>query len=283
MQKMSQGAPDRARYSLRVPNPVLAPAASPPAQRASWSLARCCLAALCCCCSWLAAPSESAAETAVASDVVKTDAVLVGSSSFNQAFGRILERELQRRGYQVTRKGVSGAGLARPDFHDMSQVLESLPIGKSTAAVFVYLGVNDAQAAWLYPHERGPAGPESVPFGTEAWDNLYSTRARDFVERICQRGAQRAIVLLPVDVERTGLQQQLEHIRELQSRAAARTSCGVVLRTSGDAGQFDEAGVPKRMPDGYHMSARGAQIVWERIQPEVLRLLAVNPPPETSR
>ena len=208
--------------------------------------------------------------------------MLVGSSSFNQAFGHILERELARRGYQVTRRGVSGAGLARPDFHDMSQELETLPIGKSTRAVFVYLGVNDAQAAWLYPHERGESGAESVPFGTEAWDTLYTGRARGFFERICQRGAERAIVLLPVDVDRSGLQQQLEHIRELQARAASRTSCAVVLRTAGDAGQFAEAGMPKRLPDGFHMSERGAQIVWERIQPEVLRLLEPAPPAATA-
>jgi len=251
----------------------------------SRNLARRWLAALCCCSALLAAPSESAAETeTVAPEAQKSDAILVGSSSFNQAFGRILERELGRLGYQVTRKGVSGAGLARPDFRDMSQVLETLPIGRSTAAVFVYLGVNDAQAVWLYPHERAPSGPESVAFGTEAWDNVYVGRARDFFERICQRGAQRAIVLLPVDVERSGLQQQLEHIRDLQARAATRTSCAVVLRTAGDAGQFEEAGVPKRMPDGFHMSARGAQIVWERIQPEVLRLLTPSPlPPYAAR
>lgn len=257
------------------------------AQRASSRpLARRWLAALTCCCSWLVAASPSAAEpeteASEASEVRQTDAVLIGSSSFNQDFGRILEREVARRGYRVTRKAVSGAGLARPDFHDMGQVLEALPIGKQTAAVFVYLGVNDAQAAWLYPHERGESGAESIPFGTEAWDALYSSRARDFYERICQRGASRAIVLLPVDVDRSGLQQQLEHIRDLQARAAARTSCAVTLRTSGDAGQFEEAGVPKRMPDGYHMSARGAQIVWQRIEPEVLRLLTPTPSAPTA-
>ena len=259
--------------SLRVPD--LYPATAP--RRGAWNLTRRWLAALCSC-AWLAQPQPAAAETeTVASELHKSDAILVGSSSFNQAFGRIIERELSRRGYQVTRRGVSGAGLARPDFQDMSQVLEALPIGKSTAAVFVYLGVNDAQAAWLYPHERAESGPESVPFGTEAWDSVYSGRARDFFERICQRGAQRAIVLLPVDVERFSLQHHLEHIRDLQARAAAQTSCAVVLRTSGDAGQFDDAGVPKRLPDGFHMSTRGAQIVWARIQPEVLRLLSLGP------
>src|SRR6266496_6074949 len=93
---------------------------------------------------WLAAlvalvPAPSAAENAAAPPA---EAVLVGSSSFNQPFGHIIEQELERRGYRVTRKGVDGAGLARPDFHDMNQELDALPIGHGTAAVFVYLGVN---------------------------------------------------------------------------------------------------------------------------------------------
>src|SRR5688572_30316696 len=74
-------------------------------------------------CVGFAAPSESLAESRATTvdDVRQTDTVLVGSSSFNQAFGLIIARELERMGYQVTRKGVSGAGLARPDYHDMNQ------------------------------------------------------------------------------------------------------------------------------------------------------------------
>ena len=230
-------------------------------------------------CAGLATSRESAAESRPASDIRKSDAVLVGSSSFNQSFGRILARELERRGYQVTRKGVSGAGLARPDFQDMNHVLEALPIGQNTAAVFVYLGVNDAQAVWLYPHERGETGLSSVPFGGADWDAVYARRAREFLARICQRGAKRAVVLLPVDVNRTEMQQRLARVRDLQIRAAAETSCAVVVQTAGDAGNFEAAGVPKRMPDGFHMSERGAQIVWERIEPQVVQLLDA----ETSR
>src|SRR6185295_19624715 len=98
--------------------------------------------------SLVAAPSaaESGSESEPAAPA---EAVLVGSSSFNQPFGHIIEHELERRGYRVTRKGVDGAGLARPDYRDMNQVLEALPIGHATAVVFVYLGVNDAQDAWL--------------------------------------------------------------------------------------------------------------------------------------
>lgn len=206
------------------------------------------------------------------------DAVLIGSSSFNQPFGHLIERELTLRGYQVTRKGVDGAGLARPDFHDMNQVLEALPVGPETAAVFVYLGVNDAQDVWLYPQEREPSGLASIPFGAAEWDAVYARRARAFLDRICQRGARRAVVLLPVDVNRPDLQRRLDRIRELQTRAAAETRCAVAVRTAGDEGRFQIDGVSMRLPDGFHMSARGAEIVWERIETQVLQLLEPSAP-----
>ncbi len=221
----------------------------------------------------LVTDSAEAEHRAGPEPVRKADAVLVGSSSFNQSFGHLLARQLEERGYQVTRKGVSGAGLARPDFHDMYQVLESLPVDHETAAVFVYLGVNDAQAVWLYPHERSNRRSRAVPFGAADWDEVYARRTREFLERICQRGARKAIVLLPVDVARPELQQRLKRIRELQSRVAAETSCAVVVHTSGDEGRFEVAGQPIRLPDGYHMSQRGAQIVWERIRARVWQLL----------
>ncbi|MEY4548903.1 MAG: hypothetical protein RL685_5098 [Pseudomonadota bacterium] len=219
-------------------------------------------------------PGQSAAEHRAAQESVhKADAVLVGSSSFNQSFGHLIARQLEQRGYQVTRKGVSGAGLARPDFQDMNQVLDSLPLGSETAAVFVYLGVNDAQAVWLYPHERSNPAAAAVPFGAADWDAVYSRRTRAFLERICQRGARKAIVLLPVDVNRPDLQQRLQRIRELQARVAAETSCATVVQTAGDEGRFEVAGQATRLPDGYHMSERGAQIVWDRIQAQVWQLL----------
>jgi hypothetical protein len=230
-------------------------------------------------CGWLTAPGTAFAESrARGGDVREADAVLVGSSSFNQSFGHIIARELERRGYQVARKGVSGAGLARPDFRDMNQVLETLPIGPGTAAVFVYIGVNDAQAVWLYPHERGASGLASVPFGAADWDAVYTRRTRAFLERICQRGARRAVVLLPVDVDRPHMQHRLDHVRQLQVQAAAETPCAVAVSTAGDAGRFDAGGTPKRLPDGYHMSSRGARIVWNRIEPTVVQLLAAQGP-----
>jgi hypothetical protein len=229
-------------------------------------------------CGGLVVSAVSSAEDAPSPQPPRAEAVLVGSSSFNQSFGQLIERELGRWGYQVTRKGVSGAGLARPDFHDMNQDLESLPIGTNTAAVFVYLGVNDAQAVWLYPHERGSNGLDSLPFGAAEWDAVYARRAREFLSRICQRGARRAVVLLPVDVTEPELQRRLDHIRDLQVQAASDTSCAAVVSTAGDAGHFDAGGSPKRLPDGFHMSSLGAKIVWDRIESQVTRLLEAEAP-----
>ena len=79
--------------------------------------------------------------------------------------------------------------------------------------MFVYLGVNDAQPIWLYPGERGSSSAAILPFGSKTWEARYAQRTLGFYERICRRGARRAIVLLPVDVSRSQLQQRLERIR----------------------------------------------------------------------
>jgi hypothetical protein len=211
------------------------------------------------------------------------DALVVGSSSMNQALGRLIAHELERLGYRVTRRGVSAAGLARPDYRDMNQIVEELPISESTAAVFVYLGMNDAQALWLRPGEQLAFGREYLPWGDARWHDLYVQRATQFFERICERGAQRTIVLLPVDVKRERLQRRLKRIRDLQAQAASSSSCAVALSTSGDLGRFEAAGRSLRTPDGLHMSARGAHAVWGRIQNEALRLVARPEPHREQR
>jgi hypothetical protein len=236
----------------------------------------CGIAALSCCALWALPSAALASDELGPAQGNQREAVLVGSSSFNQAFGVIIARELERWGYQVTRKGVAGAGLARPDFRDMNRVLDGLPISASTAAVFVYLGVNDAQSLWLYPGERQSSSAATLPFGTPSWEARYAERAHDFYERICQRGARRAIVLLPVDVTRSQLQQRLQRIRELQVEAASRSSCATVLSTAGDAGEFEVGGVAKRQPDGFHLSQFGANVVWGRVRGLVLALLSLS-------
>jgi hypothetical protein len=211
------------------------------------------------------------------------DALIVGSSSMNQALGRLIEHELERLGYSVTRKAVSAAGLARPDYRDMNAIVEELPISSSTAAVFIYIGMNDAQSIWLRPGEQLAFGRTYLPWTDARWQGLYVQRAQEFFERICERGAQRAIVLLPVDVKRERLQTRLKRIRELQAQAASSSSCAVALSTAGDLGRFDSAGASLRKRDGLHMSSRGAHAVWRRIQAEALHLVGTPEAPLEGR
>ncbi len=226
----------------------------------------------------LAIPCASANEAAIRRAVGPSEALVVGSSSMNQSLGHIITRELEQRGYRVTRKGVSAAGLARPDYRNMNEIVGSLPISDDTAAVFVYLGMNDAQALWLEPRERRAFGRQFLPWSDARWDALYTRRARDFFEGICQRGAQRTIVLLPVDVQRDRLQRRLKRIRALQAQAASSSSCAVALSTAGDMGRFEVSGVPMRLRDGLHMSFPGASVVWRRIQHQALRLVGAGAP-----
>src|SRR5688572_21946832 len=239
------------------------------------------LTALACCaatCCLLMAPRaalarERAARERASAVPSRGDALVVGSSSMNQALGHLIARELEQRGYRVMRKGVSAAGLARPDYRDMNQIMDELPISSDTAAVFIYLGMNDAQAMWLWPNERRAFGRQFLPWSDSRWDGLYTRRAQQFFERIRQRGAHRTIVLLPVDVQRDRLQHRLERIRDLQTRAAQASSCAVAISTEGDMGRFEVAGVAKRKRDGLHLSPLGASAVWRRIEADALRLV----------
>ncbi len=201
------------------------------------------------------------------------DVWVVGSSSVNQAFGRIIARELRGRGYRVRRKGVTSAGLARPDYRDMRAIVEELPIGEQTSAVFIYLGMNDAQALWLYPWERTEQRRRYLPWHDARWSSLYVRRTRGLLERICQRGARRAVAILPVDVRGSRLHRRLRRIRALQAQAASTSTCGVALATSGDEGRYVIDGKPLRQPDGFHLSPAGARVVWERIRAKALHLV----------
>jgi hypothetical protein len=234
------------------------------------------IAMLACCTAWAAIGTARTADALGAQAATQREAVLVGSSSFAQPFGFVIAHQLERWGYRVARKGVPGAGLARPDFRDMNRVLDTLPISAKTDVVVVYLGVNDAQSLWLYPEERELGGAAMLPFGTPAWEARYEGRALNFYQRICERGARRAIVLLPVDVDRPQLEQRLKRVRELQLQAAARSSCASVLSTAGDAASFEARGLARRLADGFHLSPYGADLVWERIRGHVLALLSLS-------
>jgi hypothetical protein len=209
----------------------------------------------------------AASETDGAVPVVpQRRAVVVGSSSVRGAFGRLIAADLERHGYRVTRKGLVSAGLARPDFVDMREVVKAMPIDGTTAAVFVYLGVNDGQALWLKPGDRLRPGRRWLPWSDRRWSSVYRRRAQRLYEAICRRGARRAIVLLPVEVVNPRLERKLKRIRALQREAAQHTACATAVATAGNRRQFFVSGQPTRLRDGFHMTELGARLAWDRVK-----------------
>jgi len=199
--------------------------------------------------------------------------VLIGSSSMNDAFGILMADSLEKSGYSVDRKGYPAAGLSRPDFRDMMKVLPQVPVNKSTDAVLVYIGGNDAQALYLRNDERPPKSDGWVRWEDDRWDEVYTERVQTFVEGLCKKGAKKVIVLPPVDVVGDKMHQKLERVRQAQMKGANATSCGAAVPTSGDRGKFTVDGESMRAKDGIHMSPAGAARVWQRVEPKIKKLI----------
>lgn len=202
--------------------------------------------------------------------------VLIGSSSMNDAFGILMADSLEKSGYKVERKGYPAAGLSRPDFRDMMKVLPEIPVNKSTDAVLVYIGGNDAQALYLRENERPPKSDGWIRWEDDRWDEVYTKRVQDFVEGLCKKGAKKVIVLPPVDVEGDKMHKKLERVRQAQIKGANATSCGAAVPTAGDRGKFTVDGERMRAKDGIHMSPAGAARVWKRVEPKIKELIGAQ-------
>lgn len=216
------------------------------------------------------------ASLAYAAPSPKGRVLLVGSSSVNDAFGDIVVEKLEREGYAVARHGYPSAGLSRPDFRNMHATLAQMPIGPSTSAVVLYLGGNDAQPLWLEPSERGRDGEAWVKWGEARWSEIYEKRVRHLIDATCTRGAQRVIVLPPVDVVGKRMQSKLERVRTLQEHAAASSKCGRAVRTTGDAADLQTEAKRLRGPEGVHMTHVGAARVWGRVGARLLSLIGAK-------
>ena len=220
-------------------------------------------------------PTGARALTARASKAM----VLFGSSSMKGIFGHVIAHDLEQLGFDVTRRGVVSAGLARPDFRDVPQILNTLPIVERSTSVLLYLGVNDAKALWLRTEERSSRDNRPwLSWHDARWESIYATRMVKLINSQCERGAQYTFVLPPADVKRERLQLRLERVRTVQQRAVKASKCGRYISTIGDRGRFEINGHSLRTRDGVHMNRTGAIRLWGRIRPHVLSVLGFSAP-----
>ncbi len=117
----------------------------------------------------------------------------------------------------------------------------------------------------------------AVPWKSPLWAADYQARVGRFIDTLCERGVPRVVLLLPVDVRPKALDTALRRIRAAQTNAAASSRCGVAVATEGDRPHFEAQHEKLRLADGFHLTAAGARVVWERIEPALTRLLGAAP------
>ena len=206
----------------------------------------------------------------------RNEVIVIGSSSVRGMMGRVFVDNLVGLGFVAHRVGKSASGLARLDYHDWISRIDEMPINKRTLAVMVYVGVNDPQGIWLRPEERDRPGHKWKHWNAPTWSNIYRDRVTELINELCVRGVPDVIMLTPADVKWRSLQARLVRIRRLQIEGARNSACGHVLSASGDSlflFEPDEQLRPRRLRDGYHMTQYGAQLLFDRVQPRLLRLL----------
>jgi hypothetical protein len=214
------------------------------------------------------------------------DVIVLGSSSINGALGILIEKEIEEQGYTAVRKGKSSSGFSRPDFYDWPKEAKAIRELATAKAVVVYMGTNDGQSIWLRSAERPKPGKKNewVYFDdAPAWTAKYEERVRTFVQQLCDAGVQRVVVLTPMDVVNKKLQKRLETVRALQTSAAAATTCGKALSTSGDAPEIQTNPAKRkelRIEDGAHSTMVGSKVIWQRVEQELFSLLPPPPPAE---
>jgi hypothetical protein len=207
--------------------------------------------------------------------------LIVGSSSVNGSLGSRVHEELSNLGYDVVRHGKSSSGFARPDFFDWEEELPRLKQLDKTDAVLVYAGVNDGQSIWLRPDERKGTKKDDkwVFFNADDWEPKYEERVHTFVQKLCDSGVKRVVVMTPMDVTNKKLQSRLGRVREIQAKAARKSTCGRAVTTSGDEDTLRgaEARGILRLKDGSHATIKGAKRIWDRVERDLLSFLPPAP------
>lgn len=206
------------------------------------------------------------------------DVLLIGSSSVNGAFGRLIESELEHAGMHVRRVAHSATGLARPDYFDWQAEIPRLGDLHAMRGVLVTLGGNDTQPIRLTetdPREESVgsahtrAGHVAIRWADEArWNALYTSRVTHFVDGLCAAGAPRVLVILPTDGTSDDWSERVHRVQDAQIAGTRASRCGTVV---------DPRAVSTRGPtatvDGVHLSRRGSRSVWDVIAPIVQRAL----------
>ncbi|MFO0685466.1 MAG: VOC family protein [Sandaracinus sp.] len=214
--------------------------------------------------------ATASAQRRATAPAVPDDVLLVGSSSVDGAFGRLIESELEHAGMRVGRVGHPATGLARPDYFDWHAEIARLGDLHALRGVLVLLGGNDTQPLRLTDDEARTEGHSSIRWADEArWRALYAARVTHFVDALCAAGAPRVLVVLPTDGASESWSERVHRVQETQIAGTRASRCGAIVDPRAVRTRDERSTV-----DGVHLSRRGSRAVWEAIAPVVQRALA---------
>lgn len=121
-----------------------------------------------------------------------TRVLVIGDSMIAGGFGLFLARALgEQRGYDVTRRGKSSSGLARPDFFDWIAEAKRLVGDTPFDATVVMFGGNDVQGLWM---GKG----EWIRWEDEGWSEEYARRINALADVVAPDGQQLFWIGMPV-------------------------------------------------------------------------------------
>lgn len=212
--------------------------------------------------------------------------MLLGSSTFNGSLGHIMEKDLEAQGHDVRRLVQSATGFSRPDSFDWMKKIKRVKAIPDMDVVVVYLGGNDAQCFPLRKGERDDLKKKKkkrrkkkatwLCMNHDQYGAVYKARVTRFLEKLCDMGVRKVVLLPPMDVVSKRFQRRLGKIRTYQLEAAAGVKCATGIKTGGDHWRFvkhPETRRKLRAKDGVHSTRKGSQVVWKRIRPGLDKVL----------
>ncbi len=208
--------------------------------------------------------------------------LIVGDSMIAGGFGIFLERALRKEhGYDVSRRGRSSSGMARPDFFNWPKEAQRLVEERKPDATVLMFGGNDVQGLYM---GKG----EWIRWGEDGWNAEYARRVNVLADIFAPEQQQLFWVGLPI-MRPEKFRNRCRVVNTIyRAEMALRRNALFIdtwdLLTDADGGFIDEMEVkvsedakPKMMRvrahDGIHLSGDGAGVVKRHVLKQALPIL----------
>jgi hypothetical protein len=166
----------------------------------------------------------------------------------------------------ATLDGHIATGLTRPDYFNWPQELHNDLLSEHPQLVIICIGANDAQNTIVNGHV--------LFYGTQAWDNMYSSRIGAFISEATSMGSRVLWVGMP-PMAGSQLNAQMQHLDYLYQTQVKRHIGSEFLSSvpalGGPGGKYTAfkdvqgSSAEIRTDDGIHLQAAGAELLSEAV------------------